>query len=165
MKVAIYPGSFDPLTYGHIDILGRAQKLFDRLIVLVSKNPKKKYFFSLQERLTMIEDACKFRGFKNLEIMHTDKLTVEFAKEIGASCIVRGIRTLSDFDYEFQMALANKILNKEIETIFLMTDEKYTVVTSSLVKEIAKYGGNLEYFVPKNVMEMFKNKIKSGGNV
>ncbi len=159
MKLAIYPGSFDPVTFGHIDVLKRAQKLFDKVIVLLSNNPKKKTLFSLEERIEMIRDACNNCNINNVEVRHTNRLTVDFAKETGASCIIRGIRTLSDFDYEFQMALANKILNKDIETIFLMTDEKYTVVTSSLVKEIAKYGGNLKYFVPDNVIKALNKKL------
>ncbi len=159
MKTAIYPGSFDPLTFGHIDILKRAQKLFDKVIILVSENANKKLLFSVEERIEIIKEACKVCDVKNIEVCHTSKLTVEFAKENKASCIVRGIRTLSDFDYEFQMALANKILNKNIETVFLMTDEKYTVVTSSLVKEIAKYGGKLDYFVPSNVIKALNRKL------
>jgi pantetheine-phosphate adenylyltransferase len=120
---------------------------------------KKNVLFSLEERISMIKEACSICGMESVEVRSTDKLTAEFAAENDALCIIRGLRTLSDFDYEFQMALANKILNKNIETVFLMTDEKYTMVTSSLVKEIASYGGDLRYFVPENVIKELNKKM------
>lgn len=154
MKIAIYPGSFDPITNGHLDIIKRAANLFGRVIVAVIGNPDKKAQFSLSERVTMIKASLK--GIKNVQVDSFDGLLVDYAKKKKAKTIVRGLRAVSDFDYEFQMALTNRKMAKEIETVFLMTDYKYSYLSSSFVKQIARLGGDVRELVPQAVVKSLK---------
>ncbi len=159
MKIGLYPGSFDPITYGHIDIIKRALKIFDRLIILVSVNPRKRTLFDDIERIDMIDHAlasCKDK----IEIRTSNTLTVTHAKELGATHIIRGLRALTDFEYEFQMTHANRQLDKSIDSIFFMTDNKYSFMSSTTVKEIAQFNGDLDTFAPPYVVEKLKSKYK-----
>lgn len=149
MKIAIYPGSFDPVTNGHIDIIERAVKLFDKVIVAVIENPEKKAKFSLAQRVKMITKSTAQHKKVIVESFHG--LLVDYAKEKQANVIVRGLRAVSDFDYEFQMALTNRKMGPEIETLFFMTDHKYSYLSSSFVKQIARLGGDISELVPKAV--------------
>lgn len=153
----IYPGTFDPITKGHADLVKRATHLFDRVIVAVAASPGKEPVFSLEERLTMANDAL--RGTENVDIMPLQGLLVEFARQQNARAILRGLRAVSDFDYEFQLAGMNRKLAPEIETFFLTPDEKYTYISSSLVREIAALGGDVSAFVHKNVMAELKQRL------
>lgn len=156
MKIAVYPGSFDPITNGHLDIIERAVCLFDKVYVAVIANPEKqKSFFSLEDRLQMLKETTK--SIKKVKIDTFDGLLVDYAKHIHASAIVRGLRAVSDFDYEFQMALTNRKLNPEIETVFLMTDYKYSYLSSSIVKQIAHLKGDITGLVPANVAKRLKH--------
>jgi len=152
-KVAIYPGSFDPITNGHLDVLKRALKIFDKVIVAVGENPDKEYLFSQKERVEMIKKSTK--GL-NVEVDHFSGLLVKYAKKKKANAIVRGLRAVSDFDYEFQIALMNRKLCRDIETVFIMTRGMYSYLSASLVKESARLGANLSGMVPKVVEEKFK---------
>lgn len=152
MKTGIYPGSFDPITYGHIDIIKRALKLFDKLYILVSVNPHKKTMFTQDERIDMIEVVLKDHLDK-IEILTSQSLTVDHAKKLGATHIVRGLRALTDFENEFQMTHANRVLDKSIDSVFFMTDNKYSFLSSSTVKEIAQFKGDLSTFIPPYVKE------------
>jgi len=140
-KLAIYPGSFDPVTNGHLDVIGRAAKIFDELIVGVAKQSPKNTTFTIDERVELLRDSCT--DFKNVKIESFDNLLVDWTAQKNAEVIVRGLRALSDFEYEFQMALTNRKLNKRIETVFLMTREDCSCISSSMIKEIAKLGGNV----------------------
>lgn len=157
MRIAVYPGSFDPITNGHLDIIRRASKLYDRLIVGVLDNINKKPLFSAIERKEMIDEQIK--DLTNVSCDVFSGLLVDFAAQKGASVIVKGLRTVADFEYEFQMALLNKALNPEYETMFMMTDSKYSYISSSMVKEVAKYKGELEGLIPPYVIEKIKDKI------
>ncbi len=157
MRVAVYPGSFDPITNGHLNIIRRASKLYDRLIVGVLDNINKKPLFSAIERKEMIDELIK--DLPNVSCDVFSGLLVDFAKQNGASVIVKGLRTVADFEYEFQMALLNKALDPEYETMFMMTDSKYSYISSSMVKEVAKYKGELEGLAPFNVIKRIKDKI------
>jgi len=156
-KLAIYPGSFDPVTNGHLDVIGRAAKIFDELIVGVAKQSPKNTTFTVDERVKLLRDSCT--DFKNVKIESFDNLLVDWTVQKNAEVIVRGLRALSDFEYEFQMALTNRKLNKKIETVFLMTREDCSCISSSMIKEIAKLGGNVNNFVPENVAAALKNKF------
>ncbi len=158
-KIAIYPGTFDPITLGHLDILERGAKLFDKVIVTIAVNQSKVPLFSLQERVEMIEDAVK--GFDNVSVEKFDGLLVDFAVRQQASVILRGLRAISDFEYEFQMALMNQHLAESITTLFLMPNEKYTYLNSTIVKDVAKFGGNVEKFVTKYVAKKLISKFKA----
>ena len=149
MKIAIYPGSFDPITNGHIDIINRASNLFDRLIIAVASNNSKKSLLSKQQRVDILKQSLSDNRIK---IDSFDGLLVDYATNKNIFTIVRGLRTLSDFDYEFRMAIMNRNLNPSIETIFLMTDEKYSHISSSSIKEIYLLGGDIAPFVPKEVL-------------
>lgn len=149
MRTAIYPGSFDPVTHGHLDIIVRGQALFDRLIVAVAENPRKKPLFSVEERVQMLRELL--RDFPKVKVDSYDGLTVDHAKKNGACAIIRGLRAISDFENEFVMALTNKKLAHEIETLFLMTEAQYSFISSSAVKEVAHYGGCLKGMVPPSV--------------
>jgi len=155
MKVAVYPGSFDPITNGHLDIIKRAANLFDKVYVAVISNPGKQPYFPLEERIQMLKEATK--GIKNVKIDFFEGLLVDYAQKIKANSIVRGLRAVSDFDYEFQMALTNRQMNSEIETVFLMTDYKYSYLSSSIVKQIAHLKGDIAGLVPKNVAARLKH--------
>ena len=158
MKIGIYPGSFDPVTFGHIDIIERASKMFDKLYVLVSFNNAKNAFFTPEERVEIIKEVIK--PCKNVEIIQSNKLTVEVAKELGATALIRGLRAVTDFEYELQMASTNRTLNGDIETIFLMTNTQYSYLSSHLVKEIFALHGNISHFVPKYVEDRLIRKVK-----
>ena len=148
-KIAVYPGSFDPVTNGHLDVIGRASKIFDKLIVSVATQTPKSTTFSADERVDLLKQSCA--KFDNVKIESFNNLLVDWAVEKNAGVIVRGLRALSDFDYEFQMALTNRKLNTDIETVFLMTREDCSCISSSMIKEIAKLGGRINKFVPANV--------------
>jgi pantetheine-phosphate adenylyltransferase len=148
-RIAIYPGSFDPVTNGHLDIIHRGRQLFDHLIVGVSKNPLKNPYFSLDERVDFLRQALK--GVPGVTIEHFSGLLARYVKEKRASAIIRGLRAVSDFEYEFQMALMNRRQNSRFETVFLMPDEKFTYLSSSLIREISRLGGNLHGLVPPKV--------------
>jgi len=160
MKSAVYPGTFDPITNGHIDIIRRTLRVFDRVVIAVAPNPKKTPLFDLKERILMIEEATK--GMKNIEIDPFEGLLVEYVRERGADAIIRGLRAVSDFEYELQMALMNRKLSETIETVFLMPSEEYSYLTSSIVKEVASHGGNVKDLVPSTVArrlsELFKRR-------
>jgi len=155
-KIAIYPGSFDPVTNGHLDILQRGMKLFDKIIVAILTNPGKKFLFTLEERIEMLEVSMK--NFSNIEIGTFDGLTVDYAAKRNAQAILRGLRALSDFEYEFQMALMNRRLNREVQTIFLMTGMRWIYTSSSIIKEAAQFGGSISGMVPPVVEKRIKEK-------
>jgi len=161
MSSAIYPGSFDPITYGHIDILRRAKKLFSRLLIAVVANPSKAPLFSVSERVGITKEALAKAGICGVEVISYDGLLIECAKVNGVEAIVRGLRANSDFDYEFQMALTNRDLDSEIETVFFMTAGKYSFLSSSIVKEVKRYGGEVSSFVPKTVEDALARKFES----
>ncbi|MCX5726297.1 MAG: pantetheine-phosphate adenylyltransferase [Candidatus Saganbacteria bacterium] len=154
MKTGVYPGSFDPVTNGHLDIIERAAEIFDKVIVAVIKNPEKTPHFGLEDRVRMLKESVK--GIEKVAVDSFDGLLVDYAKKMDASAIIRGLRAVSDFDYEFQMALTNRRMNPEVETIFFMTDYKYSYLSSSFVKQIAKLGGDVSGLVPKYVEENLK---------
>jgi pantetheine-phosphate adenylyltransferase len=157
MSTAIYPGTFDPITKGHTDLIKRATKLFDHVIVAVAATTSKQPVFSLQERLTMAETVTA--GIDHVEVLALNGLLVKFARQHQAVAIIRGLRAVSDFDYEFQLAGMNRKLAPEVETLFLTPDEKYTYISSSLVREIAKLGGDVAEFVHENVMAELKRRL------
>ncbi len=158
MKIGVYPGSFDPITYGHIDVVKRALKVFDKVIILVSTNPNKNTLFTKDERIDMIEKTLE-SCLDKIQIETSAELTVHRAKTLGATHIVRGLRALTDFEYEFQMTHANRVLDKSIDSIFFMTDNKYSFLSSTTVKEIAQFNGNLETFVPEYVIRKLHEKV------
>ncbi len=158
-RIAIYPGSFDPVTNGHIDILKRGLKLFDRIVVTILLNPGKKALFPLDERLEMLKVSMK--DLSNVEFDTFGGLLVDYAKKRNATAILRGMRAVSDFEYEFQLALMNKKLNREIQTVFLMTGLKWIFTSSSIIKEAARFGGDIEDMVPPIVCERIKRKFAS----
>jgi len=155
MKTALYPGTFDPVTYGHLDVVERAADIFDRVIVLVAANSAKQPLFTTDERVAMVRKAVRRR---NVRVDVFDGLLVDYARRAGATSIVRGLRAISDFEYEFQMALTNRKLAREITTVFLMPHEKYTYLNSSIVREISKLGGDVRQFVPPHVRRMLSAK-------
>jgi len=157
MRIAIYPGTFDPITYGHLDIIKRASRIFDTTIVAVAENPRKSPLFSLEERELMIRESVK--GIKNIEVDVFKGLLVYYAKKKNATAIVRGLRAVSDFDYEFQMALLNRKLVPELETVYLMPNEEYTYINSTIVKEVAFFGGKLDCFLPPVVVKALAKKV------
>ena len=151
MKVAIYPGSFDPITNGHLDIITRSSKIVDRLIIAVSKNNKKKTLFKINERVEMIKEVIKNENISNVEVDTFEGLLMVYANKKKASIVIRGLRAVSDFEYEFQMTGMNYKLNPKIETIFLMSLDKYQLISSKLIKEINALKGDVSQFVPKIV--------------
>ncbi|MBU2567914.1 MAG: pantetheine-phosphate adenylyltransferase [Elusimicrobia bacterium] len=160
MKLAVYPGSFDPPTNGHIDIITRASQLFDRVIVAITDNPNKKPFFNIEERKRML--IASLKNIRSVEVDSFTGLLINYLGKKKARIIIRGLRAVSDFEYEFQLALMNRKLSKNIETVFLMPDEKYTFLSSSMVKEVALLGGGIKDFVPSIVERNIKQKIKNG---
>ncbi len=158
MRTVIYPGSFDPLTNGHLDVVERASKLFDQVIVAVAKNDDKRPMFTQAERKRQITAAVK--GLPNVEVAAFNGLLVDFAEQKKAQAIIRGLRAVSDFEFEFQLALMNRKLKEQIETIFMMPRESYTFLSSRLVKEIAGLGGDVRAFVPVSVERALKRKLK-----
>ncbi len=159
---AVYPGSFDPITYGHIDIIERGIKLFDRVVVAILINPQKKPLFTVEERLEMIKQSLTDLPQNKIEISSFTGLLVDYVKKIQARAILRGIRAISDFEYEFQMALTNRRLLKKVDTVFMMPDEKYSYLSANLVREIASFGGDISHFVPPHVEKRLKEKFKKG---
>ena len=156
MIIGIYPGSFDPVTFGHLDIIERASKMVDKLIVGVLQNSAKTPLFSMSERVRMIQDLT--RDFGNVEVKSFGGLTVNFARDNGATVIVRGLRAVTDFEYELQLAQTNKVIAPDIDTIFLTTNLKFSYLSSSTVKEIASFGGDIHEFVPAEVEVLMKEK-------
>ncbi len=158
MKIAVIPGSFDPITKGHLDIIKRAAKIFDKVIVAVLTNSSKSPSFSKEERMELIK-ACT-GGIENVEVDSFSGLLADYTKKVGASVIVKGLRAMSDFEYEFQMALTNKKLDPNVETMFLTTSYKYLYLSSSIVKEIAKNNGDISEFVPEVILDRIVEKFK-----
>ena len=162
MKTAIYPGTFDPITFGHIDVIKKSLKIFDRVVVATTENIDKNYFFSAEERLLIIKNSLfKDLNFdkKRIKVTTFDTLTIDLCKKFNASVIIRGLRAVSDFEYEFQLAGMNKKLNTNIETIFLMSDIENQIISSKFVKEIMNLNGNINKFVTKSTIKMLKNKL------
>ncbi|HDI11460.1 MAG TPA: pantetheine-phosphate adenylyltransferase [Candidatus Acetothermia bacterium] len=160
MPKALYPGSFDPITFGHIDVIMRARKLFEPLIVAVVENPRKTPLFTVEERRRLVEEALQEMGITDVQVITYSGLLIECAKSLGVDAIVRGLRATSDFDYEFQLALTNRDLDSDVETVLLMTAGKYSFLSSSIVKEVARYGGDVSKFVPKCVQLALERKFR-----
>ncbi len=158
-RIAVYPGSFDPVTNGHIDIAERGLKLFDKIIVAILKNPIKECFFTVEERVEMLEGS--FAEFPNIEVDTFDGLLVEYAAKRKSHAILRGMRAVSDFEYEFQLALMNRRLNRDVQTVFLMTGLRWIFTSSSIIKEAATFGGDIKGMVPPIVNEKLKQKRRS----
>jgi pantetheine-phosphate adenylyltransferase len=159
MNIAIYPGTFDPITNGHLDILERAVNLFDKVIITIARNASKRPLFTEEERLKLIREAVK--AFPQVEVDSFDGLLVDYCRKKKAIAVVRGLRAISDFEYELQMALMNRKLNPAVQTVFLMPNEKYTYLNSSIVREIALLGGDVSDFVPAVVKKALDRKIKA----
>ncbi len=157
-KTAVYPGTFDPVTYGHIDLIKRASRIFDKVIVAVAHSRSKGTFFSVRERVDMLKDAVK--GIENVVIDDFDGLVVNYVKKQGSCVMIRGLRMLTDFEYEFQMALTNRKFAGDIETIFMMPHEQYSYISSKLIKEAAALGADLTSFIPKACAVALKKKLK-----
>ena len=156
MRLAVYPGTFDPITRGHTDIVSRSLGIFDRLVVAVAPNPRKGALLSLEDRVELAKIATK--GFPNVEVESFNGLLVEYVRQRGAHAIIRGLRAVSDFEHEFQMALLNRKLDEQLETVFLMPSEEYSYLTSSIVKELALFGGELEAFLIPEVANRLREK-------
>lgn len=156
---ALYPGTFDPVTLGHIDIIRRAVKLFDKLVVAVADNPEKESLFSVKERVELIEKSIG--DIERATVTSFGDLTAKFARSIGAAAIIRGIRAVSDFEFEFQMALMNRKIEPDVEAVYLMPTDKFSYISSSLVKDIARRGGEVSCFVPPAVLEALKKRFSS----
>jgi pantetheine-phosphate adenylyltransferase len=159
MKIGFYPGSFDPITFGHLDIITRGAKLFDKLYIAISVNPNKKTLFTAAERINLVKEVVK--DVLNVEVIESNILTVEHCKKLGASHILRGLRAVTDYDYEFQMTNFNHNISPEVDTVFLMTQGKYSFLSSSSVRELAMFGGDVSPFVPENVKIAIENKLKN----
>ena len=162
MKTAIYPGTFDPITYGHIDVIKKSLNIFDRLIVATTDNINKNYYFSIEERIDIINNSL-FKDLKlnkkKIKVISFNNLTIDLCKKYNANTIIRGLRAVSDFEHEFQLAGMNKKLNSNIETMFLMSDVENQIISSKFVKEIANLGGNIDRFVTKYVAKILKSKF------
>ena len=162
MKTAIYPGTFDPITLGHIDVIKKSLNVFDRVVVATTDNVNKSYYFSIEDRLSIIKNSL-FKDLKldknRIKVMPFDTLTINLCKKYKATVIIRGLRAVSDFEYEFQLAGMNKKLNSKIETMFLMSDVENQIISSKFVKEINKLHGNIDKFVTKSTVKMLKNKL------
>ncbi len=160
LKTAIYPGSFDPITKGHLDVLKRAADIFDKVIIVVAVNINKKSFIPVEDRIALIKEVCK--DINNVEVDSSTGLTIEYAKKHHANVIIRGLRAVSDFEYEMQLSQANSALCDDIHTVFLITKPKYNFISSGTVKEIALMGGDISKFVPEQIDKYIKNNIKKG---
>lgn len=159
-RIAVYPGTFDPVTNGHMDLVERSLRMFDRVIVAIAANPKKAPLFSLEERLSLFRAVLK--GRRGVEVEGFDCLLVDYMKEKKAVGLIRGLRAVSDFEYELQMALMNRRLDSSVETVFLMPSEEYSFITSTIVKEAASYGGDVSSLVPKIVVRSLQKKYRAG---
>ena len=161
MKIAVYPGTFDPITYGHIDVIKKSLKIFDKLIVATTDNSDKDYYFSIDERIDIINNSL-FKDLnldkKKIKVISFNNLTIDLCRKYNATAIIRGLRAVSDFEYEFQLAGMNKKLNSKIETMFMMSDVENQIISSKFVKEIANLGGDIERFVTKYAVKMLKSK-------
>ncbi len=160
LKIAVYPGSFDPITKGHLDIIERATKVFDKVIVCVMVNSSKNYLFTCKERVEMINECLS--GMEKVEVDSYDGLLIDYVRMRNSNIIVKGLRAFLDFEYEFQMALTNKHLDNEIETFFMITSNKHSYISSTLVKELVKYQGDVSDFIPKNVENAIHKKYEEG---
>jgi pantetheine-phosphate adenylyltransferase len=158
VKIAIYPGTFDPVTNGHLDILARSASVFELVCIAVAHNLHKNPLFTIEERIRMIQTCIK--DYSNVRIEQFDGLAVDFARKVGASVIIRGLRAISDFDYEFQMALMNRHMDDTIDTVFFMPHEDYTYLSSSTVRELVRFGGNIAEFVPEIVEKELIKKLR-----
>ncbi|PPA72158.1 pantetheine-phosphate adenylyltransferase [Jeotgalibacillus proteolyticus] len=156
-KRAVCPGSFDPITYGHLDIISRGAKVFDELRIVVLNNSSKKPAFSVEERIALIEEVTK--DLPNVKVESYQGLLVNYAREVNANVIIRGLRAVSDFEYEMQITSMNRVLHEELETFFIMTNNQYSFLSSSIVKEVAKYGGDISELVPAQVEKALQNKF------
>ncbi len=161
MKIAVYPGSFDPITLGHLNIIKRTARIFDKVYVCVMKNSDKNPLFNREERIELIKRTVMH--LNNVEVETADGLLVEYTKSKGANVIIKGLRAVSDFDWEFQMALANRKIDPAIDTLFMAASEKYTFLSSTVVKEMARYGADLRDFVPREIIEDVAEKMKNRG--
>lgn len=157
-KIAVYPGTFDPITMGHLDIIHRALNLFDNVVIAIARNPSKEAVFSLEERIRMIKD-CFSPDEKRIEVEDVSGLLVDYAYKKGAKAIIRGLRAVSDFDYEFQLALMNRRIEREVETVFLMTGFRWIYISSSIIKDAARHGGDVSGLVPDHVCEKLREKF------
>jgi len=161
-QIAVYPGTFDPVTHGHTDLVARASRVFDKVVVAIAESPHKAPLFTLAERIAMAERALA--GLDNVEVVGFDNLLMDFVKSIGANIILRGLRAVSDFEYEFQLASMNRHLEESVETLFMTPDEDFSFISSSLVKEIARLGGNVSEFVGPEIEAVLRKKYaRSGG--
>jgi len=159
-RIAVYPGTFDPVTNGHLDLVERARRHFDRLVIAILRNEDKAPVFTVEERIALLEDAV--RPWPNVGVATFDGLLVAYARQVGASVIVRGLRALSDFEYELQMAMMNRRLSPDLETVFLMPSEAYSYVSSRLVREVARLGGDTSGLVPDNVRDALAKRLRPG---
>lgn len=155
IKKALYPGSFDPITNGHLDVLERARKMFDEVVIAVLNNPEKKSFLNVEERVKLIKEAVK--PMKNVAVASFDGLTVEYAKSVGADFLIRGLRTITDFEYEVQLCQTNQVIAPEIDTVFLSTKPEHNFISSSIVRELSGYNTDISKFVPENVINYLKS--------
>ena len=160
MKIAIYPGSFDPVTKGHLDVLRRAAGIFDKVIIAVLKNSEKRSFLPIEDRLHLIKLSCEYDKLENVEVDSFQGLTIDYARLKGANVLIRGLRAVSDFEYEMQLSQTNNALAQDINTVFLITKPKYNFISSSTVKEVATMGGDISKFVPPPVAEYLKQKFE-----
>ena len=157
MRKAVYPGTFDPVTYGHLDVIKRGSKIFDELVVAVGHNPLKDPLFTINERMDMISKNTK--NISNIKVDSFEGMLTDYMKEMQTNVILRGIRTVSDFEYEFQRALTNRVLKTDIETVFVMTSQEYSFLNSSLIKEAVSLGGDISKFVPSDVEKLLQQKF------
>ena len=159
-KIALYPGSFDPITNGHLDVLERARKMFDEVVIAVLNNSAKKSFMDVETRVKLIKKATS--GMKNVTTANFDGLTVEFAKKIGAKFLIRGLRTITDFEYEVQLCQTNQVIAPDIDTVFLSTKPEHNFISSSIIRELSGHGTDVSKFVPKVVVEYLKDNVQKG---